>query len=72
MSPKISKNLMLSCKDSCQHDPSVSTEEALCASRHLSVAAQRPYMTLDGISEASRFKALGIKSKKGGKQASIS
>ena len=47
------------------NDPSVSTEEALCASRHSSVAAQRPYMTLDGISEASRFKALGMKTKKG-------
>ena len=53
------------------NDPSVSTEEALCASRHLSVAAQRPYMTLDGISEASRFKALGMKPKKGDGQAKI-
>ena len=35
------------------NDPSVSTEEALCAFRHLSVAAQRHYMTLVEISEAT-------------------
>ena len=47
------------------NDPSVSTDEALHASRHSSVTAQCLYMTLDRISEASRFKALGMRSKKG-------
>ena len=45
------------------NDPAVSAEEALLASRHSSVAAQRPYMTLDQKSEANRFKALGLKPK---------
>ena len=53
------------------NDPSVSTEEALRASRHSSVAAQRPYMTLDRISKASRFKALGLETKKGDRQAKV-
>ncbi len=53
------------------NDPSVSTEEALRTSRHSSVAAQHPYMTLDMISEASRFKALGMKTKKGDGQGKI-
>ena len=53
------------------NDPSVSIEKALHASRHLSVAAQRPNMTLDRISEASRFKALGMKTKKGDGQAKL-
>ena len=42
------------------NDPCVSAEEALLASRHSSVAAQRPYMALDQRSESNRFKALGM------------
>ena len=42
----------------------VNAEEALCASRHGSVAAQRAYMAVDQTSEANRMKALGFKIKK--------
>lgn len=43
------------------NDPPVSIEESMLASRHHSVAAQRPYMLADGASEAARFMALGLK-----------
>ena len=45
------------------NDPGVSIEESMMASRHNSVAAQRPYIRVDGHSEAARFKALGLKRK---------
>ena len=43
------------------NDPHVSIEESMLASRHSSVAAQRPYVLADGVSEAARFRALGLK-----------
>ena len=43
------------------NDPHVSVEESMLASRHNSVSAQRPYMLADGVSEAARFRALGLK-----------
>ena len=42
------------------NDPGVSVEESLASVRHSSVAAQRTYMTRDGVSETSKFNALGI------------
>ena len=38
----------------------VSTEEALAASRHNSVAAQRPYMQRGSASEMAKFDAFGL------------
>ena len=38
----------------------VSTEEALAASRHNSVAAQRPYQQRGSASEMAKFRALGL------------
>ena len=43
------------------NDPHVSIEEAILASRHSSVAAQRTYVLASGVSEAARFRALGLK-----------
>jgi len=46
------------------NNASVNAEEALRASRHGSVAAQRAYMAVDQVSEANRMMALGFKTKK--------
>ena len=43
------------------NDPRVSVEESTSASRHSSVAAQRPYQVVNAVSEAARFRALGLK-----------
>lgn len=42
------------------NDGRVSAEESLASARHGSVAAQRPYQSRNNVSEANRFKALGI------------
>ena len=46
-----------------RRDPGVSVEESMMVSRHNSVAAQRPYIRVDGHSETARFKAFGLKRK---------
>ena len=43
------------------NDPHVSIEESMLASHHSSVAAQRPFVLADGVFEAARFRALGLK-----------
>ena len=43
------------------NDPNVSIEESMLASRHSSVAAQRMYVLANRVSEAARFRALGLK-----------
>ena len=43
------------------YDPCVSVEESMLVSRHSLVATQPPYMLADDVSEAARFKALGLK-----------
>ena len=41
-------------------DPSVSAKEALKASRHTSVSAQKAYMAHDKMSEGNKFKAFHL------------
>ena len=45
---------------SVANHPGVNTEESLAHARHSSVAAQRPYLASNAVSEAARFGALGL------------
>ena len=42
------------------NNPGVSVVECMAAARHSSVAAQRPYICQNGVSEVARFNALGM------------
>ena len=42
------------------NDPSVSQAESLVSARHRSVAAQLPYQDRDHVSEANKFRVLGL------------
>ena len=46
--------------DKLSNDPLVSVQESVASARDSSFAAQSTYMTRDGVSESSKFEALGI------------
>ena len=46
---------------SLANDPGVSIEESMQSAGHKSVAAQRPYIVPNGVSETAKFTALGIR-----------